>query len=49
MRIYGVLFKDAFEIDYVPWSTFIYHIDKISVLLQHRASFKHLRVRISKI
>jgi len=34
------------ENDYVPWKVFFWHMNKISQLLEHRASFASLKVNI---
>ncbi len=33
-----------YENDYVPWKVYIWHINKISQIIEHRPSFKELRV-----
>jgi hypothetical protein len=33
-----------YENNYVPWKVFIWHINKISQIIEHRPSFKDIRV-----
>ena len=32
------------ELEYVPWKVFIYHINTISSIAEHKPSFKDIRV-----
>jgi hypothetical protein len=33
-----------FERGYLPWKLFMWHMDKIGTILEHRTAFKELRV-----
>jgi hypothetical protein len=37
-------FLDQYEREYVPWKMFMWHMDKIATILEHRPAFKQLRV-----
>lgn len=36
-------YLESYEIDYVPWKTYIWHINKILQIVDHRPSFKDIR------
>lgn len=37
-------YMEYVEYDYVPWRVYYWHLNKISAILEHRASFKDFRV-----
>lgn len=39
-------YMEKHENDYVPWKVFFWHLTKLATVLEHRSSFKDLRVKL---
>lgn len=36
-------YLESSETNLAPWKTFLYHVDRLAILLEHRESFRNLR------